>query len=172
MNFKIWDKVELSGYGQQVFTIKRIDSDWDIYVNELSWFLKPHNVKMIWRRKTRNIGWYDCYYMITEDTIDFTFKNYRYSTTFFWEVEEFIKANESIIAWFFASKIDIEVKAIMKEFTDNFNKTISKLKEVVLPHTKDMLLSEVIEVFKDNITKVAKLFSDASIKNTLLNLFK
>lgn len=173
ITFKEGDIVEISWYTWE-YTIDRIDSSDDARFKDKIWHVNVRDLTLIKKKysKHKDIWWYECLVTTVWDKLIVQFRDYKYETTYFWQLNDFLDLNTTVIAWYFATKVDVEVKAIMREFTRNFDNTIVKLKEVVLPHTKDMLLAEVIDVFKKNITKVAKLFSDTSIKNTLLSLFK
>lgn len=136
-------------------------------------YYKPNKLESYFENKWDVTIWgFPCRYTSDDTTVTFYYRNYQYSTTYFGDLQNFININESIVASYFSSKVDIEINGIMKEFTDNFDKTMTKLKDLILPHTKELLLANVIEVFKDNVAKVAELFKDKSIKNTLLNIFR
>ena len=174
MSVKVWYKVKIKGYWNKVFKVALVDDrEKDFAVVWLSGrfpFSSAHKVK----DKTINIWWYNC--EIFDDKINnkvtIKFKNYECQYSYYWNMDDFIKNNETMIGNFFNDKIDKEVKWIMNEFTNNFSITVEKLKKVVLPNTKDLLINDVLDVFKNNIVKVANLFSDSSIKSVLLNLFK
>ena len=173
MTINVWDTVRYKWLVTE-YLVSDITRDGDeVRIVNRGW-IEIEKLEIVTKavRKKMNIGGYDCIISTSRDELKIAYKNHLYTVTFFGDVDVYIKTNRGAIVGYFANKIDIEVKAIMEEFTSSFDNTIVKLKQVVLPHTKDMLLWYIVSVFKVNISKVANLFSDSSIKGMLISLFK
>lgn len=119
-----------------------------------------------------DIWWYDCQYIWIENYLTISFKNKKFHTTYFWNIKEYIKNNEINIAKYFTGEIEKDLRRILEKFSGNFDFTIKELSEIILPNTKEIILSEVLVKFKENASKVADLFEDKTIKTTLFKLFK
>lgn len=170
--YKKGERVSIKNY-TGVYTVKNWpDSDWDYRVEEKTGYYKANILKRVTEKKM-NIWWYECKIDSYKEAFSVIYKDYVYKWTFDGkDVDSAIRKQEGIIAEYFAWKMDLETEAIMKEFSESFTKTVKKLEGVILPHTKELLVSQVLGTFKDNIAEVAELFEEKSIKNALLSIFK
>lgn len=165
----VWDIVRKSNWRwcqvEETYSSGRIRVKWDHYTLDRDEYQEVKSrKKKIWKLM--------CNVAYDWEDVKVYFKDWSFETSYFWDIDEFIKANQTMIQSYFFSKIDILVNQIMNRFTENFDRTLSELKWVVLPATKDLLLTKVVEEFKNNTIKVANLFEEVSVKNTLLNIFK
>lgn len=166
IKWKVWDAFVVDGV---VYEIRKLEEN-HVQTTCHKWF-EYSEMKAIWN-KEKNIWGFKCHCEYMNDTLIVKYRHYTYTTTYFWDVDKFIKDNNTTIVNFIKSKLQKEVDDIMKEFTEDFNRTLTKLKPVILKHTKDLLLAQIVKGFSDNIVKVAEQFQDSNIKKTLLTLIK
>lgn len=187
---KIWDEVKLRS-SLKGLTSDKYNHTWKWVIVEDDWTSNPFKVK--WADNGRIDWWYDkiwelipyvekmdrikigelnCKYRVSNNAIEITHRQYIYITNFYWEPEIFMRENQGLILKYFISAMEKDVGDVLNNFSLEFDKLVKKLWEFYFPYTKDMIIAHTMEALRKNVTKVAELFSEPQIKNTILSFFK
>jgi len=107
---------------------------------------------------------FPCKYSFNHWMLGVLYRGYLYSSSFYWEPEEFIRANKEIIRGFFIHKVDEEVDGIMKKLEVAQTLAISDIDGLILDDTRDLILSRVFETTTKYVSKISDKLTDKSLK--------
>lgn len=171
--FKRWTQFIHSG--KLLTIVSSRDSDWEYKCEIKDWnfVFVHHNIieSILTHNKTINLDWLELNLQISGEQLILKWRWYEYQTTFFGNEDDFIKRNSNIIWEFFNNKIEAEANESIAKLKKQFKKTKGELKGLILPQTKELLLSNFIEVVGEELKEVAELFEDSTVRSSLLNLF-
>lgn len=135
-------------------------------------YITNQTTTMPWEEKSKTIWGFKCTLQIEQENVTIKYRRYSFYYSYRGDVDKFIKDNNKMIVSAINYELQQELDAILKTFSQTFDETLKRLKPIMLPHTKDLLLANIIKGFGKNIEKVAKEFNEPSVKKTLLALLK
>lgn len=94
----------------------------------------------------------------------------KYDTNLYYNREEQIKLNTPIIERKINEKINKEIDTIFMQLEKDIKLSLDKLISFNLPYTKPIVLSKILEIFKNSASYTADNFKDPSIKRSILSV--
>ena len=111
-----------------------------------------------------NVWWFPCKYACDKWELGILYRDYLYSSSYYGEPEDFIKANKPTIKGFFIHKTDGEVNRIMKVLEDAQAMALYNIDWLILDDTRDLILSRVFETTTKYVSDISDKLTDKSLK--------
>lgn len=117
------------------------------------------------------INWYECECLNTKEYVHITYNGKKFMYPYFWDFNEWIKNNSPMISAQIENELEKRINTIMSELSTSFEKTIEELGKIKQDRTKPILLAKVMEHISGDVKKLADMFEEPTIKNSLTKLF-